>query len=421
MSREKVFWVEFRFQAVRQPFVSSSRGFHYAISTMPQLRDAPLNTPRLKRSLLALIPVTAALLLVAVVGQLKMNQAINEEMLSVVANGRKETLQQYFQGYASPTAANSYATSPYADNDLAAADGNGIDYSQFDNYGPSPASRSVAPRQTQGAGLNGFLSDDAGDEIIGIPRGSSTAYNIGPNNFPFASTAALQAAQSNIIAQQEALTKYTYAVQSAIATNNAIVTSIQSKLASLVVGKSSTIAVMQSMIDRLKAQNSVLQTKIDKVVASGWPINGKDGKPGRNGRDGTRGPPGIPGKPGAIGPHGPQGLPGLRGIPGLPGAKGAAGRNGHDGHDGHDGKNGKNGANGQVGPRGPSGKDGKNGRDGENGQPGHPGTPGAPGAAGSSSSSHAALTQCKADFFLSRSRGCLRFRLPKSGSLKSGE
>jgi len=69
-----------------------------------------LNTPRLKRSLLALISFTAALLLVAVVGQLKMNQAINEEMLSVVANGRKETLQQYFQGYASPTAANSYAT-----------------------------------------------------------------------------------------------------------------------------------------------------------------------------------------------------------------------------------------------------------------------------------------------------------------------
>ena len=312
---------------------------------MARARD---NT-RLKRNLLAFVSACAALLLIAVGGQIKMNEAINLEMLSVVANGRKETLQQYFQGYTAPIAANSYATSPYADNDLAAADGNGVDYSQFDNYGPSPASLSVAPRQTQGAGLNGFLSDDAGDEIIGIPRGSSTAYNIGPNNFPFASTAALQAAQSNIIAQQEALTKYTYAVQSAIATNNAIVTSIQAKLASLVVGKSSTIAMMQAMINRLTAQNALLQKKIDKVVASGWPINGKDGKPGRDGRVGPQGPRGFIGKPGvngARGPQGPQGVPGLRGLRGRPGVKGAPGPQGAAGHNGKNGLNGLPGTNG---------------------------------------------------------------------------
>ena len=308
---------------------------------MPQVASTTL----LKRRLVGFISACAALLLVAVVGQIKMNEAINSELLSVVANGRKETLQQYFQGYSTPVVANSYATSPYADNDLAAADGNGVDYSQFDNYGRSPAALSVAPRQTQAAGLNGFLSDDAGDEIIGIPRGSSTAYNIGPNNFPFASTAALQAAQVNIIAQQEALTKYTYAVQSAIATNNAIVTSIQAKLASLVVGKTSTIALMQAMINRLTAQNAVLQKKIDKVVASGWPINGKNGKPGRDGRIGPRGVPGKNGLNGARGPKGAQGVPGARGPAGR---KGKNGKNGRPGRKGKDGKNGRPGRPGDV-------------------------------------------------------------------------
>jgi hypothetical protein len=390
---------------------------------MPRVRDDVPNNTRLKRNLLAFVSACAALLLVAVVGQLKMNETMNQEMLSVVANGHKETLQQYFQGYTSPIPANSYATSPYADNDLAAADGNGIDYSQFDNYGPSPASLSVAPRQTQGAGLNGFLSDDAGDEIIGIPRGSSTAYNIGPNNFPFASTAALQAAQANIVAQQEALTKYTYAVQSAIATNNAIVTSIQSKLASLVVGKSSKIAVMQAMIDRLNSQNAVLQRKIDKVIASGWPINGKDGKPGRDGRVGAQGPRGYSGKPGVNGARGPQGVPGLRGIPGLRGARGLPGAKGAPGLKGKNGNNGKNGKDGKDGKNGKDGKDGKNGKDGKKGARGLPGPPGEAGADGAPGrpAKSAVLTQCKPDFFRSKNRGCLRFRLPKSGILESGE
>jgi hypothetical protein len=385
-------------------------------------------------------------MLIAIVGQLKMNDAVQDEMLSVVANGRKETLQQYFHGDAAPIASNSYGTSPYADNDLAAGDGNGVDYSQFDNYGPSPASRLVAPRssQTQGAGLNGFLSDDAGDEIIGIPRGSSTAYNIGPNNFPFASTAALQAAQSNIIAQQEALTKYTYAVQSAIATNNAIVTSIQAKLASLVVGKSSTISEMQAMIDRLTAQNEVLQKKIDKVVASGWPINGHDGKPGHDGRDGAIGPRGFPGKPGLDGhpgPQGHQGVPGLRGMPGHPGAPGSQGTPGHNGLDGKPGHPGKDGHDGKDGK---NGKDGRDGKDGKRGEPGHDYSEHDHSEHDHSEHDHSehdhsehhhsehdhsehhhndqhALKECPSDFFLSSRNECLRFRLPKSGSLLSGE
>jgi len=112
-------------------------------------------------------------------------------------------------------------------------------------------------------------------------------------------------------------------------------------------------------------------------------------------------------------PRGPQGLPGLRGIPGLPGAKGAAGHNGHDGHDGHDGKN---GANGKVGPRVQVDMMAKMAETARTVNRDILERLAAPGSAG-----HAALEHCGADFFLSKSHGCLRFRLPKSGSLESGE